>query len=394
MSSVSAMARHFAFVANGGFASSPLYTRLCAIVADDERLLDIAAHGRPGQQPSNLLFAAVHFLLLGDSDLAGGRALAGGSNVTGASDSDLAGRNGPAGDAAPPALAAWYPSLAGTRRPDDPELAGAFADFCLTRRSEIVGLVRHRLVQTNVVKRSALLRLGLSALAPELAGRPVTFLEVGASSGIHLAFDRYRCRIGDRTFGPEHSPVVIDTEWRSPLPVPTGTVRIVDRLGVDLNPVDMTDPVERRWLRALVWPENHAQAELLAAAALLVAESPARIVPGDAATVLARLDAELRTDMPLVVWHAATRAHVAADRRPAFDAAIAVLGRRRPLWTLSLETPDDDVDAWYARYGMCYALQLRAGTGDPRRLAAAHGHGDWVEPVDWPRASLDGQPAR
>ena len=48
------------------FAACPLYRALCLVVADDERLLEIATHRRPGQQPANLLFAAVHFLLLDD----------------------------------------------------------------------------------------------------------------------------------------------------------------------------------------------------------------------------------------------------------------------------------------------------------------------------------------
>jgi Uncharacterized protein conserved in bacteria (DUF2332) len=28
-------------------------------------------------------------------------------------------------------------------------------------------------------------------------------------------------------------------------------------VGIDLHPVDATDPSERAWLQALVWPENH-----------------------------------------------------------------------------------------------------------------------------------------
>ncbi len=350
-----ALARRFRF-GEREFASSALYQRLSTIVADDPALLDIATHCRVGQQPTNLLFAAVHYQLLGEP-------------ATGQRS----------------ALADWYQSLGGVRQPSDPALVAAFTDFCRAGRSELMTLVARRLVQTNVVKRSAVLRVGLAAMAPVLAGRPVTFLEVGASSGIHLAFDRYRCRIGDTTLGPADSPVLIESEWRSALPVPTAQVRVADRLGVDLNPVDLTDPNERRWLRALIWPENGTQAALLDVASRLAAEAPSRIIAGDAVRVLAQLDAELSTDRPLVVWHAATRAHVPADRVAAFDAAITALGRRRPLWTLSLETPAD-ADEWHARQGLCYALQLREGAGSQRRLAAVHGHGEWIVPLDWPTA--------
>src|SRR3954470_8565233 len=107
------------------FADSPLYSRLGQMVAADDRLLAIAAQARAGQLPSNLLFASVHFLLLRD----------------------------PAHD-----LARWYPSLGGTANGDP---GPAFTAFCLDRRAELVTLLRGRLLQANIVKRSLALRLGL-----------------------------------------------------------------------------------------------------------------------------------------------------------------------------------------------------------------------------------------
>lgn len=348
------LARRFADGARE-FLTSPLYQRLCRIVAADDRLLDIAAYCRAGQQPTNLLLAAVHYLLLGAA----------------------AGHPDPPVTGHPDALAGWYPSLGGTRAPDDPALARTFTDFCRANEPALTALVSRRLVQTNVVKRSAVLRVGLAAVDEP---GPVTLLEIGASGGIHLRFDEYRCRIGDTDLGPADSPVRIESRWRSPAPVPTRIPRIGDRLGLDLNPIDLTDPDERRWLRALVWPENLPQYALLSAATELVARRPPRIIGGDALTVLPELDAALPTDRPLVVWHAATRIHVPVERRAAFDAAIGALGDRRPLYRISLETPHDAAD-WHAVHGLSYALEVRAGTAPPRRIAAAHGHADWIEPL-------------
>jgi hypothetical protein len=339
------LARRFSHGAQE-FPTSPLYQRLAGIVAADDRLLAVAEHCRAGQQPTNLLFAAVHFLLLSETG-------------------------------APAPLAGWYRSLGGTRHPDDPDLTTAFTDFCRANEADLIALVTRRLVQTNVVKRSAALRIGLAAIDER---GPVTLLEVGASGGIHLAFDAYRCRIGAAEIGPADSPVRIETEWRSPRPVPTRIPAIGARLGIDLHPIDLTDPTERRWLRALVWPENLSQYELLSAATELVAARRPRILAGDAITALPQLDADLPTDRPLVVWHAATRVHVPEQRRAAFDAAIGALGRRRRLYTVSLETPDDAAE-WHDRYGLSYALQLRTGTRPARRIAAADGHLTWIEPL-------------
>jgi hypothetical protein len=124
------------------FAGSPLYSRLGQVVAADGRLLAIATQARTGQLPPNLLFASVHYLLMRDSVHE---------------------------------LAAWYPSLGGIATGDP---GPAFTAFCLDRRAEIVALMRRRLVQSNVVKRSLVLRAGLAAVA-SMTREPVTLVEVG-----------------------------------------------------------------------------------------------------------------------------------------------------------------------------------------------------------------------
>lgn len=108
-------------------------------------------------------------------------------------------------------------------------------------------------------------------------------------------------------------------------PVPT----VAARAGIDLAPVDPHDPIERRWLRALVWPENRGQAARLTAALELVADDPPDVVAGDATDGIAAVADRLAADAPLVVFHAATRAHVPPDRRVRFDAALAAPAQRR-----------------------------------------------------------------
>src|SRR5689334_23461401 len=87
------------------FPSSPLYSRLGRVVAGDEGLLALARQARAGQLPQNLLFAAVHYLLLAEPD---------------------------------DPLAAWYPSLGGTAAGDP---GPAFTAFCRRRSAEIADLM-------------------------------------------------------------------------------------------------------------------------------------------------------------------------------------------------------------------------------------------------------------
>jgi hypothetical protein len=321
------------------FPSSPLYSRLGRVVAADERLLAIAGQARTGQVPQNLLFASVHYLLLGDPD---------------------------------DPLTAWYPSLGGTATGDP---GPAFTAFCLRRREEIVELMRHRLVQANVVKRAAALRLGMAEVASRVRG-PVTFVEVGSSAGVHLRFDAYRYDIGGRTWGDASSRVLVSMVWRGGEPPALGPLPAIrDRVGVDLHPIDATDPEERRWLRALVWPENAAQATLQDEALAVVAADPPRTVAGDMVEVLPRVVAEVPDGTPVVVFHSATRMHVPTGRREAFDAAIAGIARDHALFHLSYEPSEE---ASLAAGEPVFALELRRGPGRGRTLAIGDGHGEWM----------------
>src|SRR5215469_11436987 len=139
------------------FGSSPLYRALAQTVAGDERLLRLAARGRPGQHPAFLFFGAVHALLLAGADHG---------------------------------LARSFPSIAGAdARP--PDAAGpALVDFCAAFGPALANLIETRLVQTNVVQRALALRLGLAAIGRQVAA-PVNLVEVGASAGVLLRFDRY-----------------------------------------------------------------------------------------------------------------------------------------------------------------------------------------------------------
>ena len=332
------------------FTSSPLYRALSRTVAAEDGLLDLAAQGRAGQYPTFLFFGAVHYLL-------------------------LSGVRHP--------LAEFFPSVAGSGRAVAPaeEAGPALVAFCAAHERKLAEVIRTRLVQTNQVQRALGLRLGLATIAPQVSG-PVHVIEVGTSAGLNLRFDRYGYAVGGRRFGAPDSPVQLVAEHygTDPLPDLDALPSLAGVVGVDLNPIDVLDPEARRWLQALIWPENHDQLVLLAAALDLVAADPPRILRGDAIDVLPGLARTLPAGEPRVVFHAATRMHVPADRLDAFDAAIASLGRSGPLWWLSIEdAPDPDLRPAPAHDGA--ALRLRTPDGQRRTIAVVEGHLRWVETI-------------
>jgi hypothetical protein len=328
------------------FTTSPLYRSLSQTVAASESLLRLASLGQPGQYPTFLFFGAVHLLL-------------------------LAGADHP--------LARYYPSIAGDQALPPDGAGPALISFGAQFEAELGETISTRLVQTSHVQRSLGLRLGLSVIASELAG-PAHVIEVGASAGLNLGFARYGYQVGGRRFGDATSPVQVRAELHGSVPLPDLDLLppVASLLGVDLHPVDATDPDARAWLEALVWPENRGQRDLLAAALELTASDPPQILAGDAIDLLPGVAGRLPSDQPRVVFHSATRLHVPDDRLQAFDAAIGSLGDTGPLWWLSIEdAPDPDPRPAPVHHGA--ALLLRRPGAAAEAVAVVDGHLNWIE---------------
>jgi hypothetical protein len=76
---------------------------------------------------------------------------------------------------------------------------------------------------------------------------------------------------------------------------------VVARVGVDLDPVDVTDADDARWLRACLWPDQPERAARLEAEMALAATAPPLLLQGDAVEVLPGAFARVPVDaLPVV----------------------------------------------------------------------------------------------
>jgi hypothetical protein len=98
--------------------------------------------------------------------------------------------------------------------------------------------------------------------------------------------------------------------------------RVVWRAGIDLNPLDVRDPDDVRWLETLVWPEHDQRRARLASALDVARAEPARIVTGDLNEKLTELAGTAPDDATLVIFHSAVLAYLDADSRAAFVATV------------------------------------------------------------------------
>ena len=347
------------------FNSSPLYARLCLDIAADPDLLALLAHADRATQVANLLFAAVHYLLLADPSHP---------------------------------LAAFYPDLTAPapaidgRAPFDPDRAPAidgrahlrpateaypvFRAFCLEHAAAIRHLVTTRRVQTNEVRRCAILLPAFALVARRAGGRPLALIEIGASAGLLMLWDQYRYDFGlAGTAGNPAAPLLLTCEPRGPHlpPLPTALPAVVSRTGLDLNPIDVRDDDAIRWLRALIWPEHADRVQMLEAAIAVARQHPPHIVAGNAAQTLPALLAAAPPDAALCVYSSYALNQMPADVRQRVLDAITAAAHTRDLYRISQE--------WYGDQAQP-RLELFTYTAAETRselLAHAKSHGRWLE---------------
>ena len=156
--------------------------------------------------------------------------------------------------------------------------------------------------QTNEVARSAVLIGGFHFVAHRTR-LPLRLLEIGASAGLNLVWDRYRYILGPNAWGPETSPVVLAPEWRGrPLTLATD-LRVVERSACDREPIDLDNPAARLRLRAYVWADQVERLRRLDTAVDLARDAGVRVERADAAEWVARQLAEPSEGCATVLYH-------------------------------------------------------------------------------------------
>ncbi|MEU7618404.1 DUF2332 domain-containing protein [Micromonospora rifamycinica] len=197
---------------------------------------------------------------------------------------------------------------------DDP---AAFRAHTVAHWVAVRAAMLTRAVQTNEAGRCAALLPVLAALP-----QPLALLEVGASAGLCLYPDRYAYRYGDHLLGPGEP--VLDCALAGTDP-PTVRPEVVWRAGLDLNPLDVTDPADVAWLDALIWPEHAHRRTRLRSAAAVAAADPPELVRGDLVDDLPALAARAPAGATLVVLHTSVLYQVPPPRRTAFVELVRAL---------------------------------------------------------------------
>jgi hypothetical protein len=308
---------------------SRLYENLIEVTLGNPALMSVIQRisKRP---PPNVYLAAIHYLLM---------------------------------DGRSPRLSRYYASLV-----DDPlpasEVDEPFTDFVLENQDDIVELANRRYTQTNECRRCV-------ALLPGVMTSPFDrfhLVEIGTSAGINLALDRFSYDFEGAQWGPA-SPVRLGAGVRGDPP----RLRPIDigrRVGIDIHLIDRSDPSDRQWLEALIWPEHEDRRERLRRALDLTAAMDLELVEGSVLDELAAVLDDLPSGEPAVVMNSFVLIQLDPEQREQVEEIVDDARQKRPVYRVSFEFIDKE-DDW-----------ARLGVGSGRELVdlgRAHPHGEWIE---------------
>jgi hypothetical protein len=199
-----------------------------------------------------------------------------------------------------------------------------FRDWLVDNWPAVAAEALARATQTNEPRRLTAIMPVLAGLGPEVA-----LLEIGASAGLCLYPDRYSYDYSGHRVDPGDgpSPVLLSTDVTGSVPLPRHPPRVLWRAGLDLNPLDVTNPDDVGWLETLVWPEQTERRRRLEAAMAIARRDPPRLVAGDAVAGLTELAADAPAGVPLVIVSPAVLVYLAPKEREAFATAVTGHGR-------------------------------------------------------------------
>jgi hypothetical protein len=238
------------------------------------------------------------------------------------------------------ALAGRAAALAAAYAARDGEAAGAAAvDTLLRRTDQVAALAGRRRPQGLDPQRCAVLHPAITEAARRAGAGAVGLVALSGTPGLDLHVDRVGITYGDaRSLGDPASPVQLSCAPAGDRPVPSGTMpEVVARIGLDADPVDVTDPDDARWLRACVPPDDPERTARLEAGLRVAASAPALLLRGNAVDLLPDAVARVPRDALPVVTTTWALSQLPPAGRPRFLHRLADAAARRPVAWVSVE---------------------------------------------------------
>ncbi|MBN9654281.1 DUF2332 domain-containing protein [Halobacillus sp. GSS1] len=319
--------------------SSDLYKRLSLQIPDDTYVLQLCLKAKEGQPVPNLLFAAVHDLLLRGTDHD---------------------------------LGIFYESI--TDKPErERNPFPVFKAFCIENEDAIIHRLQTKRVQTNEVRRCAYLYPVFCSIHQQTE-KPLSLIEIGTSAGLQLLWDQYSYSYGDDgSYGKPDSFVHLTSKVRKgelPLHVLKQIPPVKERIGIDLHVSDLTKEEDVHWLKALIWPEHEERRKNFETAVQQLRLHPPVLKEGDGVTMLPEIADGIPEDTTLCIFHTHVANQMPESVKDDFLRQVATIGKKRDVYHIYNNINDR----------MLHVDSVVSGRFKTETIGDTDGHGRWF---DW-----------
>jgi hypothetical protein len=228
--------------------------------------------------------------------------------------------------------------------------------------------------QTNELRRSSVLIAAAHWLSDHYQ-MPLVLSELGASAGLNLLWDQYVLEINGARWGKASAGLILRPDWKGPTP-PQAQVKIKERRGIDLNPLNPRDESDRLRLLSYLWAD---QTERIKNTQKALQLQPAPVDQGDAVAWLEQRLSIPRPDHIHLIYHTIAWQYFPQELQQRGEKIIAQALKNAapdaPVVRLSVEA-DGDV---HGAGGAAITAQI---SPDPRPvpLGRSDFHGRWT---DW-----------
>jgi hypothetical protein len=255
-------------------------------------------------------------------------------------------------------------------------LAGkaTWADSPGDHRDFLEAFVQDFGVQTNEVQRCWVLAPLFSRVAERTGAGEIDIVELGPAAGLNLVWDRYRCEYVARPVGPAEAALVLRGEERRPIreSLLDRVPGVRRRIGIDLEPVDVTTHEGVLLLKCWVWADQTERLERLDAAITAARPDPPKLIRGDFVELLPEVLAAQPGDVLTVVFQTAALGYVEPQRRERVRRTLDDAGVELPLAFVSAGNPRTGVMDW--------GLRIVYWPGGGREFVGhADYHGAWID---------------
>ncbi|MGZ3915018.1 MAG: DUF2332 domain-containing protein [Flavisolibacter sp.] len=331
------------FAENECKGHSSLYYHLSKQIAREEELLQLCSFVREGQPVPNAFLAAVHFFVLKNKNSF---------------------------------LARYYPSITGQETDTIP--FEVFKSFVQQNQQGIVNLLRHRIVQSNVLTRCNYLFPVFSTILFQ-ANKPATIIDMGCSAGLNLNFDRYEYYYdGKKLYGD--SPVKLHCQIKEgKLPVLRPFTKPIRKIGIDQHLMDWGQQDELFWSQALNWPDQRERFIQLEEALKAPNHSEITLIQGSTIADFKTAIEAVDPGETLVLFATHVLYQFAPDLLAQFHDLLDETGQKRDFFFISAEATGAVQQRYHLDHTALVLTTYQNGVKNERLLAETNGHGNWVK---------------